>query len=193
MTDPPAPTEDAALLAAIAQRDADALADLHDRHAPLLLALVRRVLGSDDDAEEIVQETFLQVWRQAPRYDPERASVSTWLVLIARSRAIDRARSRGVRARAEEQVALEPTPDPQESNGQVGAVLDHERRLRVRRALGGLPVEQRAVLEMAYFDGLTQREIAEHTGTPLGTVKTRTLLAMKKLRDELRPEIAELL
>ncbi len=192
MTDRASPPEDAALLKAIAERDAGALADLHDRHAPLLLALVRRVLGSEDDAEEIVQETFLQVWRQAPRYDPERASVSTWLVLIARSRAIDRARSRGVRARTEDSLALEPTA-PDRSAAQVTAVLDHERRLRVRQALGGLPAEQRAVLEMAYFDGLTQREIAEHTGTPLGTVKTRTLLAMKKLRDELRTEIAELL
>jgi RNA polymerase sigma-70 factor (ECF subfamily) len=192
MTDRASPPEDAALLTAIAERDAGALADLHDRHAPLLLALVRRVLGSEDDAEEIVQETFLQVWRQAPRYDPERASVSTWLVLIARSRAIDRARSRGVRARTEDSLALEPTPADRSAD-QVAAVLANERRLRVRHALGGLPAEQRTVLEMAYFDGLTQREIAEHTGTPLGTVKTRTLLAMKKLRDELRAEIAELL
>ena len=176
----------------IADRRQDALGALYDRYAPLLLALTRRILGNQSDAEEVLQETLLQVWAQAGRYDPRRSSVATWLVLLARSRAIDLLRSRRVRQRAVDAVADE-TQGVHASPQGPAAVWYEERRARVAAALAELPAEQRHVLEMAFFGGQSQREISEATGIPLGTVKTRTLLAMRKLRQALRTEIDDLL
>jgi len=186
---------DAALVKRVAERQPDALAELYDRFAPLLLALARRILGNHADAEEVLQEVFVQVWNRGERYDPARSSVSTWLVLIGRSRAIDRLRSRRVVERTREAVtevapaagALHTSPEALEN------VWIQERRERVRRELAALPPEQRQVLEMAFYGGLTQSEIAGKAGLPLGTVKTRTLLAMKKLRQALREEVRQLL
>jgi RNA polymerase sigma-70 factor (ECF subfamily) len=186
---------DAALVKRVAERQPDALAELYDRFAPVLLALARRILGNHADAEEVLQEVFAQVWNRGERYDPARSSVSTWLVLIGRSRAIDRLRSRRVVERTREAVseaapaagALHTSPEALEN------VWIQERRERVRRELAALPPEQREVLEMAFYGGLTQSEIAAKAGLPLGTVKTRTLLAMKKLRQALREEVRQLL
>jgi RNA polymerase sigma-70 factor (ECF subfamily) len=177
---------------AVAAGDRDAVAALWDRFAPVLLGLARRVLKDPADAEEVVQEVFLHLWRQAGRYDPTRSSLSTWLALVTRSRAIDRLRTRGVVDRTHASVQAEAGPAHASGEG-ASRVLHGERRRRVRDELAGLPEEQRQVLELAFFEGLTQREIAERTGIPLGTVKTRTLLAMKKLRTALRDEIRELL
>lgn len=176
----------------LVERDQEALAELYDRHASMLLALAQRVLGSREEAEEVVQEALLQVWSQATRYDPDRSSVSTWMVLITRSRAIDRLRNRKVIERTTVAVQREETTTHASPAG-VGAVLRYERGLRLRRELDRLPEEQRDVLERAFFQGMTQREIAERTGIPLGTVKTRTLLAMKKLRAALQSDLEALL
>jgi RNA polymerase sigma-70 factor (ECF subfamily) len=183
--------EDVALVRRIAARDQAALAELYDRYGGLLLALASRVLGGQADAEEVVQETFIQVWNQARTYDPNRSSVSTWLVLVGRSRAIDRLRSRRAGERAGEAARREVTSHASPTG--PADVLFRERRQRVRAELGALPAEQRQVLELAFYEGLTQSEISERTGIALGTVKTRTLLAMKKLRAALRAEIRELL
>lgn len=195
--EPPSPTpfsslDDAGLVRRLADRRQEALAELFDRYGKLLLALTGRILGRAAEAEEVVQEAFLQAWNQAGSYNPERASVSTWLVLIARSRALDRLRSRKVSERTAESARAE-SPAGHTSPEGPAAVLFRERRLRVGQELERLPAEQRQVLELAFFEGLTQREIAERTGVPLGTVKTRTLLAMQKLRAALRSEIRELL
>jgi RNA polymerase sigma-70 factor (ECF subfamily) len=187
-----APLLDADLVGRIADRDETALATLYRRHAGTLLALSLRILGASGDAEDVVQETFLQVWRQAARYDPTRSSVNSWLVLIARSRAIDRLRSR----RVAERIALAAEGEASEVDTSPAAdrnVFFAERRARIRRALAALPAEQREVIELAFFRGLTQIEIALRTSTPLGTVKTRTLLAMKKLRAALETDLRELL
>jgi RNA polymerase sigma-70 factor (ECF subfamily) len=192
----PGPATDAALVRQILERRPEALAELYDRHAPNLLALARRVLAGSSDAsnaEEVLQEVFLHVWNNAGRYDPARSSVSTWLVLITRSRAIDRLRSRKVVERVHEAAHLEdPSADHASPEG-VESVFFRERRQRVKSELDKLPPEQKQVLEMAFYDGLSQTEIADRAGLPLGTVKTRTLLAMKKLRSALRTEIRELL
>lgn len=187
-----ASTEDAQAVRRIGAGDSDALADLYDRYAGMLKALAVRVLGDVGDAEEVLQEAFLQVWRQAGRWDPSRSSVSTWLVLITRSRAIDRLRSRQV---GERTVTAAKSENPSTHTSPEGArdVLMSERRKRLDTEMGSLPDEQREVLELAFFRGMTQREISESTGVPLGTVKTRTLLAMKKLRAALAAEIEELL
>jgi len=175
----------------IAEGDQGALAELYDRFGSLLVGLSNRILRDPSDAEEVVQEAFVQVWKQAGRYDPRRSSVSTWLVLIARSRSIDRLRSRQVRDR----TALAAGKEQPRHTSQEGmaSVWYDERRQRLNEVMATLPLEQREVLELSYYQGLTQREIAESTGIPLGTVKTRTLLAMKKLRTALADEIETLL
>jgi RNA polymerase sigma-70 factor (ECF subfamily) len=187
-----APPRDADLVARIADHDETALAALHGRYAGTLLALCRRILGGAGEAEEVVQEAFLQVWRQAARYDPARSSVSSWLVLIARSRAIDRLRNR----RVAERIATEAGADAPRVDASLDGIANvffAERRARILAALDALPPEQREVIELAFFRGMTQNEIAQRTSTPLGTVKTRTLLAMKKLRAALAADLRELL
>lgn len=191
-TGSPGPATDAALVRQILEHRPEALGELYDRHAPGLLALARRVLGGSSDAEEVLQEVFLHVWNNAGRYDPARSSVSTWLVLITRSRAIDRLRSRKVVERVHEAAHLEDPGEHASSEG-LESVFIRERRERVKSELDKLPPEQRQVLEMAFYEGLSQAEIAGRADLPLGTVKTRTLLAMKKLRSALRSEIRELL
>ena|SRR5579863_9178652 len=188
---PSAHLKDAALLRLIAERNQDALAELYDRFSPLLLPLARRILGNTPEAEDVLQEIFLRVWDSPGRYDPARSSLSTWLVLLTRSRAIDRLRTRKVVERTHEASQVDQ-PD-HASPEAAESVLMVERRARVREELDKLPEEQRQVLELAFYAGLSQTEIAERTGVPLGTVKTRTLLAMRKLRTSLRDEIRQLL
>jgi RNA polymerase sigma-70 factor (ECF subfamily) len=188
----PSRIDDKELIRAIVGRRQEAVAELYDRFSSMLMALAYRVLGNSQDAEEVLQETLLQVWNQAARYDPKKSSVSTWLVLITRSRAIDRLRSRQVQMRTVT-AAQQEKPTSHTSPTGVGDVLLHERRRRLGEELSKLPAEQRQVLELAFYSGSTQSEIAEQAGIPLGTVKTRTLLAMKKLRAALQEEIGELL
>ena len=183
---------EARLVELIADGSSQALSDLYDQYSSLLLALARRVLGSQEEAEDVLQEVFVQVWRQAHRYDAKRSSVSTWLSLITRSRSIDRLRSRNVQDKTA-QAAHEENPQTDASPEGATNVLDRERRLRLRTELAELPEEQRQVLELAFYKGMTQSEISSSTGIPLGTVKTRTLLAMRKLRKALGAEIQELL
>jgi len=185
-------SDDLAIVRRMVAGEAEALAELYDRFAPLVLAVARRILGGAGDAEEVLQEAFLQAWNQADRYDAARSSVSTWLVLISRSRALDRLRSRGAHDRTAAAAAAEPPPADTSSRLDEH-VLHRERQRRVRDALAAIPEEQRRVLELAFYGGLSQSEIATRTGTPLGTVKTRALLGMKKLRQELRSEIRELM
>ena len=176
----------------IGSGDAEALSDLFGRYSGMLQALATRVLNDVGDAEEVLQEAFLQVWKQAPRWDPSRSSVSTWLVLITRSRAIDRLRSRKVVQKTVAASKLENPPSHTSPEG-TRDVLKSERRKRLDAEMKQLPAEQREVLELAFYSGMTQREISETRDIPLGTVKTRTLLAMKKLRVALQAEIEGLL
>ena len=189
---PTAASENAELVRRVANQDADALRDLYDCFSGVLLALIQRIVGSAGDAEEVLQEVFIQLWKQADRYERSRSSVSNWLSLLARSRAIDRLRKLKVKERT---VTAAFAEEPHRDESPVGArnVLFSERRQRIREALGELPHEQRQVIELAFFSGMTQSEIAEGTGIPLGTVKTRTLLAMKKLRKALQKDLKELL
>src|SRR5690606_17958005 len=150
----------------MAAHEEPAMAELYDRYSALMLAVVRRILGPAGDTEEVLQESFLQAWIQADRFDPGRSSVPTWLAPIARSRALDRLRSRRSRERTVENAGAETPPD--ESAVADSNVLHAERRQRVREALVELPPEQRQVLELAFYEGLSQSEIATRTGAPLG-------------------------
>jgi RNA polymerase sigma-70 factor (ECF subfamily) len=171
--------DDEALLGRVARQDRAALRTLYDRWASQSLAVALRVLGSRADAEEVIQETFVEVWRRAAQFDVERGSGRSWVMAIARNRSIDRLRHRAATARlsdhARDEDALPRPPTPLED------VEQREARDRVRAALMSLQPEQRRALELAYYEGLSQSEISEKLGEPLGTVKSRVRLAMEKL------------
>jgi len=164
-----------------------ALEQLYDRYALLVFSVGVRVLQDRQLAEDVTQEVFLRLWRRPEAYDPARGRLLSWLMSVTRNRAIDELRRRVRRDLSEEpgdpQVWLMRTEAPHE-DPLIAAHLA-ELRAVVRRAMADLPPPQRDVIELAYFGGLTQTEIAERTGTPLGTVKTRVRLAMQKLRDTL--------
>lgn len=184
--------DDGELIRRIEAGRQDALEELFGRYGSMLLGLAQRVLFRREEAEEVIQDVFTHVWKNASSYDPGRSSVSTWLVLVTRSRAIDRLRSGKVVDRTLAAVQAQ-NPSQHTSPRGIENVLSSERRRRVREEMDKLPAEQAQVLDLAFFRGLTQSEIAARTGIPLGTVKTRTLLAMRKLRTALAAEVEELL
>jgi RNA polymerase sigma-70 factor (ECF subfamily) len=171
---------DTELLHAIARGDESALAALYDRYHSILLGLLLRILHSRVEAEDVLQEVFLQIWQRAANFDEARGRAFTWMVTLARSRAIDRLRSLQSRQRADD-TALRDAP---EAVGDASDDAYHsEQREIVRAALAEIPEEQRRALLLAYFEGLTQSEIAARLGQPLGTVKTRMRSGLGKLRD----------
>ncbi|HEU4722043.1 MAG TPA: sigma-70 family RNA polymerase sigma factor [Gemmatimonadaceae bacterium] len=180
-------SEDEVLVRRMAAGDDQALGALYDRWSAVVHGVVSRLLRHPDDVEDVVEETFWQAWRQAARFDRTRGAVQTWLLTIARSRALDRVRA--VRRRREEPLEGDDgeVVVQQAADGDPGLDAEaSERRRIVVAALAGLPAEQREALELGYFGGLSQTEIAERTGQPLGTVKTRMRLAMQKLRSQLQ-------
>ncbi len=178
---------DRPLMARVEGRDADALGELYDRHAGRLLALARRVLGDGGEAEEVLQEVFLFVWRSAASFDPARGSVLTWLLIVTRSRAIDRLRTRRGASRPEVRSLEELAEPPASSEDIEASSAGRQWEVLCRSAVQQLPEDQRRALELAYFEGLTHQEIAERTSSPLGTVKTRVRLGLMKLRERMRP------
>ena len=182
--------QDRDLLRRMADGDEAALGALYDQWSERVHTLALWILKDADEAEDVVEETFWQLWRTAGRYDGKRAAGSTWVMMIARSRALDRLRSRRRRAdwiaapatvnALSEQTGAPPSEAP-------GAELDNGyRHARLASALRALPAEQRTAVELAYFEGLSHGEIADRTSQPLGTVKTRIRLGMQKLRQGLQ-------
>jgi len=160
----------------LAAGDPDALGQFYDAYAGLVNGLALRILRDTTDAEDVVQEVFVQAWRQAARFDPARGSPEAWLSTMARTRALDRLRRRVSRREEPDEMAPPPSDVPR-----------REEALAVRKALEGLSPDQRQALELAYYEGLTQSEIARRLGEPLGTIKTRIRTGMIRLRETLGP------
>jgi RNA polymerase sigma-70 factor (ECF subfamily) len=181
-------TIDPALFARIVKGDQQAFSQLYDLSSTLLYTLALRILGSRDEAEELLQDVYLEVWRKVARYDVGRGTPAAWLITLTRSRAIDRLRAKAGRG-PQTSVTLEPdavsqimdtAPSPFETQA------DQELRLAVGSAMASLPAAQQQAIELAYYEGLSHMEIAARLNQPLGTVKTRIKLGMSKLRDTLR-------
>ncbi len=190
-TPTPDGSSDEAVLAAIQQRDDAALGVLYDRYGRLAFGLAYRILGEPGVAEDVVQEAFLSVWRRASSFQAGRGSARSWLMSIVHNAAIDRRRGRYRREQTDVQlddVAYRLETDTDDMFAVVAEGIAAE---QVRAALDELPPEQRQAIEMAYFSGLTHQEIAERTGTPLGTVKSRMRLGLKKLRTLLGEVLAD--
>ena len=181
MQSPDESRADIALITRIVARDADAVGELYDRHSRLLFGLILRIVRDRSEAEEILQEVFVQVWTRAETYNVALGTPAAWLVRVARNRAIARFRANSVRART---IEATPAPPPVESPEARAAMSEQQRA--VARALDALPPEQRELIECAYFMGLTQSELADRFGLPLGTVKTRVRTGMMSLRRELQ-------
>ncbi len=199
--------DDVALVRAVAGGSFDALANLYDRHADAIFAVARRLTSDRGVAEEVVQDTFLALWDRAESFDPGTGSLSAWLHTIARNRTVDRLRAAGRRP----SIVSSPGPESDESETQVleraatmgtvvagaatpvgpeAAYASKETRDAIERALEGMAADERTVIVLAYREELTQTEIADRLGWPLGTVKTRTRRALRRLRDALEDEQA---
>jgi RNA polymerase sigma-70 factor (ECF subfamily) len=176
-------TGDVSLLTRIAQKDQSALSALYDRYAKIVYAIAFRSLHSVEESEEVVLDVFAQVWRIAERYDVQKGRVDTWLFTLARSRILDRLRKLQ-RTNPSTTCSLDAAPIlPKADNIDLfEEVLISERRSRVITAMQKLPEEQRLVIELTYYQGLTQNQIAQATGVSVGTVKTRIRLGLKKLK-----------
>jgi RNA polymerase sigma-70 factor (ECF subfamily) len=173
--------KDEELVTAVAGGSRSALGELYDRYAPVLVALGRKIVGELREAEDLVHDVFLEIWRQAGDFDVARGSARAWIFMRLRSRALDRRKApriaRAVRLDDELDRVADDRADPSLAPD----------RAAVRRALAGLPDEQRVVIELGYFEGLSSSEIAERKNLPIGTVKSRTAAALARLRAEIGP------
>lgn len=179
--------EDASLITRVAEGETAALEGLYQRYGRVAYSLARRILGDDQLAQDVVQEVFLTVWRDAIKFDSARGQVSTWLLTMTHHKAVDSVRKEeNLRKRREPADVLDFRDGGINVDDDVWSGIKRE---RVRAALGRLPEVQRQALGLAYFGGYTQREIAKLTDTPLGTVKTRMLAGMRRMRDALETSL----
>ena len=174
---------DGDLLVRLQRRDPEALAELYDRYGPMAFRLILRMVRDHGVAEDLVQETFLRVWNRVGGFDSDRGAVGPWLLAVARNRAIDYLRSRG--RRAESPIDLNETEHPALFADLTGDTLNFDLVRQVKRALDQLGAQQREAIELAYFEGMSQTEIAERLGQPLGTVKTWMRRALQQMREAL--------
>lgn len=179
---------DPELVARLQRRDPQALAELYDRYGRLLYSLILRVVRDSGIAEDLVQETFLRVWNRVQGFDGAKGALAPWLLAVARNRAIDYLRSAGGRERNAMEFA--ETDHPALYTDMEQGILTSDQARAVKRALEKLSPQQRQVIELAYFEGLSQTEMAERMNQPLGTVKTWVRTALKNLRDDLRVAVS---
>lgn len=181
---------DEELMPLIGQKDPEAFAVFYDRHGGVAYSLAYRIVGEKAAAEDVTQEAFISVWRSGARFDRARGSVRSWMLSIVRNRAIDMLRSRAGKAPKlsfDDDAVLEQRPAEELTDEEA---MQHETAKELRGAVGSLPGEQAKVIELAYFGGFSQSEIAQMLGVPLGTVKGRMRLGMEKIRGELAEGLA---
>jgi RNA polymerase sigma-70 factor, ECF subfamily len=176
------------LMLGIQAGDPDALSQLYDRYNGILKALILRVVHNEAEADDLLQEIFMEIWNQAKNFSAQRGKPLGWMVTLARRRAIDGLRKKQAYARAEErlQAETEQQPDAWVQNTTEDQINLGDTREHLRRVLEALPAPQQQAVELAFFQGMSQREIAANTNTPLGTVKTRLELGLKKIYDGLK-------
>ncbi|HEU0208489.1 MAG TPA: sigma-70 family RNA polymerase sigma factor [Candidatus Udaeobacter sp.] len=185
--EPGAPT-DLALMERIQASDADALSQLYDRYNGILKALILRVIHNEAEADDLLQEIFMEIWNQAKNFSAEKGKPLGWMVTLARRRAIDGLRKKQAYARAEERLQNETEQQPEAwvHNATEDEIELSDTRKLIRKVINGLPPPQQQAIDLAFFKGMSQREIASKTNTPLGTVKTRLELGLKKIYDGLK-------
>ena len=189
----PPPSEDTVLMQRIARQEQAALSLLYDRYARMMYSLAYKILGTAEEAEEVVLDVFSQVWRTAERYDSQRSRTDSWLFLLTRSRALDRIRRRQRKAKVIEAATI-ATKVSLTTSGITPeeALMITDRHQQVKLALAQIPPEQRQIIELAYYQGLSQSQIAKQTGISLGTVKTRVRLGLSKLKQLLKESELEI-
>lgn len=181
----PATEQDANLLRCISEGDRSAFARFYDQYSSLLFSIAIKILNDSNEAEDVLQEVFVQIWRRAGDYDARLGKPSSWVVTMTRNKAIDRIRASQRRARLIEQATSELAADPAPKMTANETVCGHENTLLIGAALADLPLDQRQAIELAFFRGLTQNEISEALKEPLGTIKARIRRGMLKLREKL--------
>ena len=191
--EPGAPS-DLELMKAIQAEDPAALSQLYDRYNGILKALILRVIHNEAEADDLLQEIFMEIWNQAKNFSSQKGKPLGWMVTLARRRAIDGLRKKQAYARAEERLQneTEQQPDAWVHNSTEEEILLSDTRSLIRKVISGLPLAQQQAIDLAFFRGMSQREIAAKTNTPLGTVKTRLELGLKKIYDGLKELRGEL-
>ncbi len=191
--EPGAPS-DLELMKAIQGEDPDALSQLYDRYNGILKALILRVIHNEAEADDLLQEIFMEIWNQAKNFSSQKGKPLGWMVTLARRRAIDGLRKKQAYARAEERLQneTEQQPDAWAHNATEEEIVLSDTRELIRKVIAGLPPAQQQAIDLAFFKGMSQREIAAKTNTPLGTVKTRLELGLKKIYDGLKELRGEL-
>src|SRR5437588_432336 len=185
--EPGAPS-DFELMTGIQAGDPDALSQLYDRYNGIIKALVLRILHNDTEADDLLQEVFLEIWNQAKNFSAQKGKPLGWMVTLTRRRAIDALRKKQAYARAEERLKAEPERQPLAwvQNTTAEEITSGDTRALIAKVISSLPEAQQQVIDFAFFRGMSQREIAAHTNIPLGTVKTRLELGLKKIYDNLK-------
>ncbi len=184
----PPPIGDESLMARIQERESEALAELYDRYSGILKSLIMGVIHNDAEADDLLQEIFMEIWNQAAHYSAQKGKPLGWIVTLTRRRSIDRLRKKQAYARAEERLQneTEQQPDAWVHNSTEDDIELSDNRRLLAGIMKNLPVAQREAIDLAFYHGMSQREIAAKTGIPLGTIKTRLELGLKKISEALR-------
>lgn len=184
----PIPVGDEVLMARIQDRESLALEELYDRYSGILKSLIMGVIHNDAEADDLLQEIFMEIWNQAAHYSAQKGKPLGWIVTLTRRRSIDRLRKKQAYARAEERLQneTEQQPDAWVHNSTEDDIEMSDTRRLILNVLKNLPVAQREAIDLAFYHGMSQREIAAKTGIPLGTIKTRLELGLKKISEALR-------
>ncbi len=185
VNDETTPDLDDELLRRIGVGDRDAFGVFYDRYSTLMFSVACKILNNSNEAEDVLQETFVQIWEKAERFDPKLGKASSWAATLTRNKAIDRIRASQRRSRLAEEAGAELAITNEVADTANEAVHGHDKAKIIQSAIGELPAEQRHAIELAYFSGLTQHEISEKLNEPLGTIKARIRRGLLKLRDQL--------